>query len=63
MLKESQPIHALVLVAMGMPIFDNFDLEQISKEAETAMWEFLVTAAPAAVPFATGSVLNPIATF
>jgi len=60
----SQPIHELVLIAMGMPIFDNCDLEQISKEAARRnRWEFLITAAPAAVPFATGSVLNPIATF
>ncbi|HXJ44301.1 MAG TPA: cyclase family protein [Bryobacteraceae bacterium] len=60
----SQPIHLLVLVAMGMPIFDNCDLEAIGKEAaKRKRWEFLVTASPAAVPFATGSVLNPIATF
>lgn len=60
----TQPIHELVLVAMGMPIFDNCDLEQIGKEAARRnRWEFMVTAAPAAVPFATGSVLNPIATF
>jgi kynurenine formamidase len=60
----SQPIHTLVLVAMGMPIFDNLDLETISKEAaKRNRWEFLITAAPAAVPFATGSVLNPIVTF
>ena len=60
----SQPIHALALVAMGMPIFDNCDLELIGKEAERRhRWEFLVTASPAAVPGATGSVLNPIATF
>jgi len=60
----SQPIHALVLVAMGMPIFDNCDLELVGKETERRQrWEFLVTASPAAVPGATGSVLNPIATF
>ena len=60
----SQPIHELVLVAMGMPIFDNCDLEEISKEAaKRKRWDFLLTAAPAAVPGATGSVLNPIATF
>jgi len=60
----SQPIHALALVAMGMPIFDNCDLELIGKEAERRhRWEFLLTASPAAVPGATGSVLNPIATF
>ncbi len=60
----SQPIHLLSLVAMGMPIFDNCDLELIGREAEKRRrWEFLVTASPAAVPGATGSVLNPIATF
>lgn len=60
----AQPIHELVLVAMGMPIFDNCDLELIAREAaKRKRWEFLVTASPAAVPGATGSVLNPIATF
>ncbi|HEY2009653.1 MAG TPA: cyclase family protein [Rhizomicrobium sp.] len=60
----SQPIHALCIVAMGMPIFDNLDLELVSREAEKRKrWDFLVTASPAAIPGATGSVLNPIATF
>jgi kynurenine formamidase len=60
----SQPIHALCIVAMGMPIFDNCELELVGREAEKRRrWEFLVTASPAAVPGATGSVLNPIATF
>ncbi|HZS50238.1 MAG TPA: cyclase family protein [Bryobacterales bacterium] len=60
----TQPIHTLVLVAMGMPIFDNCDLELISKEANRRQrWDFLITAAPLAVPGATGSALNPIATF
>jgi kynurenine formamidase len=60
----SQPIHALCIVAMGMPIFDNLDLELVGREASSRKrWDFLVTASPAAVPGATGSVLNPIATF
>jgi kynurenine formamidase len=59
-----EPIHALVLMAMGMPIFDNLDLEAVSKEAaKRNRWDFLVTASPTAVPGETGSVLNPIATF
>lgn len=61
---QSQPIHVLSIVAMGMPIFDNLDLELVGAEAaKRKRWEFLVTASPAAVPGATGSVLNPIATF
>ena len=60
----TEPIHALVLASMGMPIFDNLDLEAVAKEAANrSRWEFLVTAAPVPVPGETGSVLNPIATF
>ena len=59
-----QPIHTLCLVGMGVPIFDNLDLELVGREAaRRRRWEFLVTAAPAAVPGATGAVFNPLATF
>ena len=58
------PIHQLVLVALGVHIFDNCDLEAISEAAaKRNRWEFLLTAAPLAVPGGTGSPLNPIATF
>ena len=60
----SQPIHQLVLIAMGMPIFDNCDLEALGSEAaKQQRWEFLLTAAPIPVTGGTGSPLNPIATF
>jgi hypothetical protein len=60
----AQPIHQLMLVAMGTPIFDNCDLESVSEAAaKRGRWEFLVTAAPLSVPGGTGSPLNPIATF
>jgi len=60
----TEPIHALVLVAMGMPIFDNLDLEAVAKEAaKRNRWEFLVTASPLPYQGATGSPINPIATF
>ena len=60
----TEPIHALSLIAMGVPIFDNLDLEAVGREAaKRKRWDFLVTASPAAVPGATGSVMNPIATF
>ena len=58
------PVHQLVLVAMGMPIFDNLDLGAVSEEAERqGRWEFLLTASPLRVVGGTGSPLNPIATF
>jgi kynurenine formamidase len=60
----SQPIHQLLLIAMGTPIFDNCDLEALSKAAaQRNRYFFLLTAAPLAVPGGTGSPLNPIATF
>lgn len=60
----TQPIHQLALIAMGMPIFDNCDLEAVSAEAaKRQRWEFLLSAAPIPVTGGTGSPLNPIATF
>ena len=60
----NQPIHQLVIIAMGMPIFDNLDLEAVAREAARQnRWEFLLTAAPIAVGGGTGSPFNPIATF
>ena len=61
---ETHPVHVLALVALGMPIFDNLDLEAVAQEAaRQERWEFLMTAAPIRVPGGTGSPLNPIATF
>tara|TARA_B100000678_G_scaffold273538_1_gene263954 strand:- start:401 stop:1453 length:1053 start_codon:yes stop_codon:yes gene_type:complete len=61
---STHPVHQLALVAMGMPIFDNADLETLSETAARLnRWEFLLTAAPIPVGGGTGSPLNPIATF
>jgi kynurenine formamidase len=58
------PIHALALVAMGIHLFDNCDLEDLGKEAaKRKRWVFLVTVAPMAIPGGTGSPINPIATY
>jgi kynurenine formamidase len=59
-----QPVHALVLVSLGMPIFDNLDLEAVAEQAIIHnRSEFLFTTAPLRVGGGTGSPLNPIATF
>ncbi len=58
------PIHLLTLVAMGVHILDNCDLEAVAAEAaRRKRWAFLLTAAPLAIPGGTGSPVNPIATF
>jgi kynurenine formamidase len=60
----SVPIHLLTLVAMGMPLFDECDLEAVGKEAaRRKQWVFLFTASPLVVQGGTGSPINPIAIF
>ncbi len=60
----TQPIHLLAIVAMGIPIFDNLDLEAVAEEAARQnRWEFLLVAAPLAMDGGTGSPLNPLAIF
>ena len=60
----TQPIHQLTIVAMGIPLFDNLDLEAVAAEAARQnRWEFLLVAAPLAMDGGTGSPLNPLAIF
>ncbi|HEU0179908.1 MAG TPA: cyclase family protein [Blastocatellia bacterium] len=60
----THPIHQLALVALGVNIFDNCDLEALSEAAaKRNRWEFLLTAAPIPLTGGTGSPLNPVATF
>ena len=58
------PIHQLTIVALGVRLFDNLDLEALAEEAARQnRWEFMLTAAPIPVEGGAGSPLNPIATF
>jgi kynurenine formamidase len=58
------PLHELVLVGLGMPIFDNLDLDAVAAHAAaTGRPTFLFVAAPLRVPGGTGSPLNPLAIF
>jgi len=60
----AQPIHMLTLVTMGLWLFDNLDLEDLAEAAaDQGRWEFMLVAAPLAVPGGTGSPLNPVAIF
>jgi kynurenine formamidase len=59
-----QPVHWVLIVAMGVPILDNCDLEKVSEEASARKrWAFLLTVAPLVVEGGTGSPANPLATF
>jgi len=60
----SFPVHQLLIVAMGMPLFDQCDLEELAKAAAARnRWTFLFTAAPVRATGSTGGPVNPIATF
>lgn len=56
------PVHALALTALGIPLLDNLDLEELSAACRQAgRYEFLLVVAPLVVPGGTGSPVNPIA--
>ena len=58
-----RPLHRFALIYLGMPLFDNLDLEALGEVvASRKQWEFLLTAAPLPTR-GTGSPINPIATF
>jgi kynurenine formamidase len=58
------PVHMLTIVAMGVDLFDNQDLEALAeKAAELNRWDFMLVAAPLAVEGGTGSPINALAIF
>jgi kynurenine formamidase len=60
----SLPVHTLVQVALGMPLIDSLDLEELSRAcAAHQRWDFLLMVAPLTIPHATGSPVSPVAIF
>lgn len=58
------PVHVIGLVAMGLWLVDNWDLEELAATCERlSRWEFLLTVNPLRLSGLTGSAVNPIATF
>ncbi len=58
------PVHLLTIVAMGVDLFDNQDLEALAETAARLnRWEFLLVAGPLAVETGTGSPVNALAIF
>ena len=58
------PIHTVVIVAMGVHLLDNLDLDALATAcADEARWEFLLTVAPLVLRRGTASPVNPIALF
>ena len=58
------PVHAVSLVAMGLWLLDNCDLEVCATTAaELGQWDFHLAVAPVRFAGTSGSPVNPIATF
>lgn len=58
------PIHTVAIVAMGLHLLDNLDLEPLAKACSSEnRWEFLLTIAPLVLIRGTASPVNPIALF
>ena len=56
--------HVVCLVAMGLWLIDNANLEELAQTAARLnRWEFLLTVAPLRLKNVTGSPVNPIAVF
>ena len=60
----THPVHYFAMVFLGLNIFDQLQLEEVSAvAAELGRWEFLLVAAPLPIKGGTGSPINPIAVF
>lgn len=58
------PIHQVGIVAMGMWILDNANLEEVAEACrQRNRWEFMVSIGPLRLHHTTGSPVNPIAIF
>jgi kynurenine formamidase len=60
----SIPVHIIGLVAMGLWLIDNCDLEELAATAKRlSRWEFHLAVCPLVVSGMTSSPVNPVATF
>jgi len=61
---ERLPIHSVGIVAMGLTLLDNLDLERLAEAArDEGRHDFLLTVAPLVLHHGTASPVNPIAVF
>jgi kynurenine formamidase len=60
----SHAFHQLAIVAMGMPLLDNLDLDALARHcADAKRWTFFFVGAPLPIKDGTGSPLNALAMF
>ena len=62
--RGASPIHQVSIVAMGVWILDNANLEDLAEACrQRNRWEFMLSIGPLALHNTTGSPVNPIAIF
>ena len=60
----THPVHYFTMVFLGLNIFDQLHLGELSEmAAELGRWEFMLVASPLPIKGGTGSPVNPIAIF
>ncbi|MYH68165.1 MAG: cyclase family protein [Dehalococcoidia bacterium] len=58
------PVHMIAMVAMGVHLIDNCDLEALAQTCERLnRWEFFLSVQPLRLEGGTGSAVNPVAVF
>ncbi len=58
------PIHTVAIVAMGVHLLDNLELDTLARACgDAGRWEFLLVVAPLVLDQGTASPVNPIAVF
>ena len=62
--KVASTIHQVGIVAMGLLILDNADLEEVAQACrDRNRWEFMISIGPLVLHNTTGSPVNPMAVF
>jgi len=60
----SIPIHVFTIVALGVHLLDNLELDALAETAARLQrWEFMLTVEPLRVENGAGSAVNPVAVF
>lgn len=58
------PIHTVAIVAMGVHLLDNLDLDELATVcAALDRWTFFLVVAPLILDHGTASPVNPVAVF
>ena len=62
--EQMLPLHAMTIVALGMPLIDHMYLDDISVAVEKShRYEFMLVVEPLPIKFSSGSAVNPLAIF